>query len=164
MRQYSPGSERPASRRGDVRRRGRCPSTGGHSLGTGGKIVRLRGENPPFVRRLSPNRVARNWLKQEEGTGHRIPGKAAMNKRPKPKRRRFVAPVLVLGALLSSAGPATAVRAGDRDEDPEYGSTFARVRYLEGGLTLQRTGQGEVTDATLNDPVTPGDRLTTEDG
>ncbi len=84
--------------------------------------------------------------------------------RPNPRWSRFVLPVLILGALLSFGGRVTAARADDRDPDPDSGSTFGRVRYLEGGLTLQRTGQGEVADATVNDPIAPGDSLTTGDG
>jgi uncharacterized protein DUF6600/FecR-like protein len=84
--------------------------------------------------------------------------------RPNPSRSRFVLPVLLLGALLSFGGRVTAARADDRNEDPESGSTFGRVRYLEGGLTLQRTGQGEFADATVNDPIAPGDTLASEDG
>src|SRR2546423_2956472 len=159
MRQYSLASARPTSGRGGVRRRGRCPLIGGHSLNIGTMIDPLRGKTPPFDGRFSPNGMARNWLKQEEGPEHRIPGKAAINMRPNPKWRRFAPPVVLLGALLSAGSLATAVRAGDRHEDPEYGPPLARGRFLQGGLNLQRTGQGEGTDATGNDPIAPRDRL-----
>src|SRR3989442_11570796 len=82
-------------------------------------------------------------------------------------RRKWagMAPVVVpLGLLLPCGSRDDASRAGDSSEDPEYGSTFGRVRFLDGSMTLQRTGAGDVTDATVNDPVVPGDRLATEDG
>jgi uncharacterized protein DUF6600/FecR-like protein len=55
-------------------------------------------------------------------------------------------------------------RAEDSTGNPEYGATFGRVRYVQGSLTLQRTGEGELTEATVNDPVVPGDRLTSGNG
>src|SRR5881296_3166970 len=132
MSQYSPGRERPTSGPGGVRRRGRCPLAGGHSKATGGWIDSLRGETPPFGRSRSSSFVARNWLRREVGPDDRIPGKVARNMRPNPRWSRLLLPVF-LGALLSFGGRVTAVRADDRDPDPEYGSTFGRVRYLEGG-------------------------------
>ncbi|HXH28587.1 MAG TPA: FecR family protein, partial [Candidatus Polarisedimenticolia bacterium] len=51
-----------------------------------------------------------------------------------------------------------------RAQDEDYGATYARVRYLEGQVTLQRTGESEVTEAALNDPLAPGDRIWTEAG
>jgi len=49
-------------------------------------------------------------------------------------------------------------------DDANLGSTYGRVRFLEGDLSVQRTGEGQVEEGTLNSPVTPGDRLTTGDG
>src|SRR3989454_345324 len=80
------------------------------------------------------------------------------------KWARIVPVVLTFGILLSFGGRGTVSRADDSAEDPEYGSTFGRVRFLDGSMTLQRTSQGDLTDATVNDPVVPGDRLGTEDG
>ncbi len=70
--------------------------------------------------------------------------------------------VLVTGALGGfflggQVAPALA-------DEADLGSTYGRVRFLEGDLSVQRTGQGEVAEGTLNSPVTPGDRLTTSDG
>src|SRR2546425_7415830 len=82
-------------------------------------------------------------------------------------RRKWagIAPVvLTLGILLPFGSRDDVSCAGDGSEDPEYGSTFGRVRFLDGSMTLQRTGEGDLTDATVNDPVVPGDRLATEDG
>ncbi len=49
-------------------------------------------------------------------------------------------------------------------DDTNLGSTYGRVRFLEGDLSVQRTGEGQVEEGTLNSPVTPGDRLTTGAG
>ncbi|OLD64736.1 MAG: hypothetical protein AUI47_04525 [Acidobacteria bacterium 13_1_40CM_2_68_5] len=70
--------------------------------------------------------------------------------------------ILAAGALsgLFLGGPVIPALADDAD----LGSTYGRVRFLEGDLSVQRTGQGEVSEGTLNSPVTPGDRLTTSDG
>jgi hypothetical protein len=87
-----------------------------------------------------------------------------MRIRSKPNRSRTALTLLSLGTLLLMGGGGTLARAGEGPEDPEYGSTFGRVRYLEGRVTLQRTGDGELTEATVNDPIVPGDRLLTEDG
>ncbi len=38
-------------------------------------------------------------------------------------------------------------------EDSEYGSTYARVRFIEGEATLQRTQDGEIVEAAVNDPL-----------
>jgi len=50
------------------------------------------------------------------------------------------------------------------EEDEEYGSIFARVRYAEGALTLQKTQEGEITEAGLNSPLAPGDILNADGG
>ncbi len=84
--------------------------------------------------------------------------------RTNSKWSRWVLLVFAFGALLSFGGLGSAFRADDRAPDPESGSTFGRVRFLDGSMTLQRTADGEVAEATVNDPVAPGDRLTTEDG
>src|SRR5712692_3748351 len=65
--------------------------------------------------------------------------------------------LLGLTMILQPAGP---VRADDQD----LGSTFARVRYVDGGLTVQRAGEGEVTQALPNSPLVPGDGTWTDDG
>src|SRR5262245_23345384 len=76
---------------------------------------------------------------------------------------RTLAKGIVLSALL--ALPGTGARADTNGAaDSQAGSTFARVRYLEGGLSLQSAGRREVSDATVNDAVEPGDSLTTQDG
>src|SRR5206468_5781339 len=71
---------------------------------------------------------------------------------------------LAVGVFLASGVGDAAARAEESSEDPEYGSTFGRVRYLEGSMTLQRTADSESTDATVNDPVAAGDRLLNGDG
>src|SRR5260221_2446084 len=78
----------------------------------------------------------------------------------KPLPSRSVALSLVFGASLVMQ-PAAPARA---DDDQDRGSTYARVRYLEGGLTVQSTGQGEVVEAVANTPVVPGDSAWTGDG
>ena len=72
-----------------------------------------------------------------------------------------------LALLVTSilfAGGALAPALADYKDDPEYGSVYGRIRYLESGLTLLRAGEGTVTEGNVNDPVAPGDRLTTDDG
>ena len=66
--------------------------------------------------------------------------------------------------MLLAGGVVSPAFAGPDEDDPEYGSVYGRIRYLEGGLTLERAGEGSVTDGVVNDPVTPGDRVSTEDG
>jgi hypothetical protein len=70
---------------------------------------------------------------------------------------------LVGGALglVLTLTPGSPVRA---DDDQDVGSTFARVRYVEGRLTLQRTGEGEVEEGAANVPLAPGDVAWTDDG
>jgi hypothetical protein len=47
----------------------------------------------------------------------------------------------------------------------EYGSTYARLRYTEGGTTIRRTQEGHIVgDAQVNEPLAPGDRLETAGG
>jgi hypothetical protein len=74
--------------------------------------------------------------------------------------------ILLVGALggILFVGGAVAPALADATDDTEYGSVYGRVRYLEGDLTVERTGEGAVTEGTVNDPVMPGDRLTTGDG
>ncbi|PYT11993.1 MAG: hypothetical protein DMF51_14145 [Acidobacteria bacterium] len=71
--------------------------------------------------------------------------------------------------LILAAGALNGLFLGGRvlpalADDADLGSTYGRVRFLEGDFSVQRTGQGEVAEGTLNSPVTPGDRLTTSDG
>ncbi len=73
--------------------------------------------------------------------------------------RQVVVAAGFLGLVLILQ-PSGAVRA----EDEEYGSTFGRVRYIEGTVSLQRTKEGDVSEAAVNSPVAPGDRAWTEDG
>jgi hypothetical protein len=49
-------------------------------------------------------------------------------------------------------------------EDQEYGSTYARVRHLEGEVSLQRTREGEILAAGMNAPLESGDRAWTDRG
>jgi hypothetical protein len=49
-------------------------------------------------------------------------------------------------------------------EDLVGGNTYARVRFLETGATLERPSDGVVTEAVANTPVMPGDILSTSDG
>ncbi len=78
----------------------------------------------------------------------------------KPLTSRFMVFWLVLaaGLVVLPAAPASA------DDDQDRGSTYARVRYVDGGLTVQSTGEGEVVAAVVNTPVVPGDSAWTDDG
>src|SRR2546428_12958358 len=93
------------------------------------------------------------------GPDRRVPERAVPGMRTKP---RWSGLILAAGALsgLFLGGPVIPALADDVD----LGSTYGRVRFLEGDLSVQRTGQGEVSEGTLNSPVTPGDRLTTSEG
>jgi uncharacterized protein DUF6600/FecR-like protein len=66
----------------------------------------------------------------------------------------------VLVALVSIAG----ARAEDSEVDSEAGSTYARVRYVDGRATLQHTAEGEVAEGIVNSPIAPGDTAWTDEG
>src|SRR5437867_2426386 len=158
MRQYSSGLDRRTSGCSAVRSGGRVAC--GRWTALPNPRDRMR---PKWGKIRSPKRgrlVARNWLMGQAGPGERVPGEAVMNMRTRSKRARFSPVVLALAVLLLSGGLGAAARAAEETgDDPESGSTYGRVRYLEGSLTLQRTGDGDLADATVNDPVAPGDRL-----
>lgn len=80
--------------------------------------------------------------------------------RSRPRWSRWL---LLAGSMLLAGGAVSPALAGHED-DAEYGSVYGRIRHLEGGLTLERAGEGTATEGMVNDPVTPGDRLTTQDG
>ncbi|HKB06735.1 MAG TPA: DUF6600 domain-containing protein [Candidatus Polarisedimenticolia bacterium] len=92
------------------------------------------------------------------------PRKAVLTMFTIPKRARRAAGILAIGVLTAFSGALGLTHAADPAEDPEYGSTFGRVRFLEGSMTLQRTADRESTDANVNDPVAAGDRLLNGDG
>src|SRR5262249_44775632 len=77
---------------------------------------------------------------------------------------RIVPGGIVLAACLFLGSRGGESKANDLGDDPDYGATYARVRFLEGAMALYRTTDGVVADAGVNDPVIPGDRLVTEDG
>src|SRR5206468_3075332 len=82
-----------------------------------------------------------------------------------PKRARRAAGILAIGGVLMAfSGAAGLTHAADPAEDPEYGSTFGRVRFLQGSMTLQKNVEGGSTAATETDPVAAGDRLLNVDG
>src|SRR5437870_10131594 len=68
-------------------------------------------------------------------------------------------PVVLL--LLSAATPATSPvsRVADADDPP---ARVARISYLKGSVSLQVSGDTGWSEATLNYPVTTGDRLYTD--
>ncbi|MBI4169352.1 MAG: FecR domain-containing protein, partial [Acidobacteria bacterium] len=76
-----------------------------------------------------------------------------------PRLVLTVIPAILAGVLMIAPAVATA-----RADDEESGSTYARVRYVEGRLSVQRTEEGEVLEATLNSPIAPGDRVRALDG
>ena len=83
-------------------------------------------------------------------TGGRAPG-------------RFGRLLVAVGLLLPLA-VAVPPDAFAGDEDEEAGSTYARVRWLDSGLTVERPSEGEVITASANLPIVPGDRISTGAG
>lgn len=71
--------------------------------------------------------------------------------------------IFIFAAAFTIFGLPRQARAEDV-EDPEYGSTYARVRYVEGEATLLRFVDGEVIQAEINDPLESGDRSATLGG
>src|SRR5262245_22034257 len=111
---------------------------------------------------LDPMPLAQKWLRRVGP----VPGfqrKADLTMFTNPKQARRAAGILAIGVLLA-LGPAKAAHAAEAAEDPAYGSTFGRVCFLEGHMTLQRAVDGESLDANVNDPVAAGDRLLNGDG
>jgi len=80
---------------------------------------------------------------------------------PMSRSVRIARTAAILGLLLVAPFAGTA-RADDDDE--KAGSTYARVRYLEGKLMLERPGDGEVAQASVNSPLAPGDGAWTDEG
>jgi hypothetical protein len=83
-----------------------------------------------------------------------------MNRRlddPNSMRRwsRWLLPLAVLAAVC---GPLLA------DDDEESGATYARVRYVDGALTIEQVSEGEVVEGLVNSPVAAGDRAATTGG
>src|SRR5437899_942421 len=93
------------------------------------------------------------------GPDRRVPGKAVPGMRGKTSWSRLILVGGALGGLFLGGAVPPALA-----DDADLGSTYGRVRFLEGDLSVQRAGQGEFAEGTLNSPVTPGDRLTTSDG
>ena len=73
--------------------------------------------------------------------------------------RLLVAAGLLL-PLVAALSPAVLAA----EEDEEAGSTYARVRWLEDGLSIERPSEGEVLGAFANQPIIPGDRVWTGAG
>ena len=79
-------------------------------------------------------------------------------------RSRAAGPFLALAAaasflLLLPAAP-SAFGQEELSVAEEYGSTYARLRYVEGRVTLRRVYEGEIVeDAQINAPLAPGDRV-----
>ncbi|HEU5394309.1 MAG TPA: FecR family protein, partial [Candidatus Methylomirabilis sp.] len=68
---------------------------------------------------------------------------------------------LVAGFLLA---PGIARTEELQIAEEDFGGTFARVRYLEDGLTVRRALRGEQVEAGLNAPITPGDLVLADQG
>ncbi|HET8948005.1 MAG TPA: DUF6600 domain-containing protein, partial [Candidatus Polarisedimenticolia bacterium] len=69
---------------------------------------------------------------------------------------------LATGALLPwvlSAGLAAAAQ-----PDEEVGSTYARVRFVEQGLSIERPSEGDILAGAVNAALIPGDTIQTTNG
>ena len=76
---------------------------------------------------------------------------------------RFGRLVMAAGLFLPLvAAVPPAVVAGEEDE--EAGSVYARVRWLDAGLSVERPSEGEILTASANLPVIPGDKVWTGAG
>ena len=71
--------------------------------------------------------------------------------------------ILILTAAITTLELPRLARAEDLN-DSDYGSTYARVRHVEGVATLHRFMDGEVIPAEINDPLESGDRVATAGG
>ncbi len=73
---------------------------------------------------------------------------------------RSVLGLTALATLLIGLGVARPARA-EHPADPEYGATYARVRYVQGEANLQSLREGAIDEAVVNDPLESGDRVST---
>src|SRR5262245_14506698 len=64
-----------------------------------------------------------------------------------------IAFIVLLGMGIPAPGPVLAAASATPSDSEESGATYARVRYLEGGLTLERASLGEAVDGGLNSPI-----------
>ncbi|HZN02991.1 MAG TPA: DUF6600 domain-containing protein [Candidatus Polarisedimenticolia bacterium] len=72
--------------------------------------------------------------------------------------------LLVAAGLLLPLAAALPPAAFAGEEDEEAGSIYARVRWLDSGLSVERPSEGEVLAASANLPIIPGDRVSTGGG
>ncbi|HZM71137.1 MAG TPA: hypothetical protein VFB95_12335, partial [Candidatus Cryosericum sp.] len=70
--------------------------------------------------------------------------------------RRWARQLLPFAVLAAVCGPVLA--------DDENGTTYARVRYVDGALTIEQVSEGEVVEGLVNSPVVAGDRAATTGG
>ncbi len=71
-------------------------------------------------------------------------------------------PAAVFGGLAMTMVVAESLMAAGDEEG--YGATYARVRYLEGRVTIVSASEGREAEVTTNTPLAPADRLQTQDG
>jgi len=69
--------------------------------------------------------------------------------------RKFCLPVIVILLLVVASAPAFA-----DDDDPP--AVVARISYLNGNVSFEPSGENEFAQASLNYPVTTGDRIYTD--
>jgi hypothetical protein len=70
----------------------------------------------------------------------------------------------VVGGLIALLGVSTAFASMPPGPNGPIGETFARIRFAESILTLERPVEGDVQQAFANCPVAPGDVVSTRDG
>ena len=71
---------------------------------------------------------------------------------------------LISAAVIALLGVSPALASTAPDPIGPMGSSFARVRFVETVLTLERPAEGEVFPVSMNSPVTTGDVAGTGDG
>lgn len=121
----------------------------------------------PDLQGFSRNQVmARNWLFEIDG--NRIEPVLGRQVGHTMRRHRMVGTVggfILAGLAAAVPGAPGELRAEELQvAEEQFGSTFARVRYLEDSLTIRPAQRGEPAESGVNAPVTQGDVVVADGG